>query len=179
MNLALRASSKARPIPAGSTASRRGSLTRVALLGAVTGLRSQVSLALLARAVRAGRVETGGSGPLHLLDSRPAAPLLLLTMAGEFVGDKLPMTPSRMDPGPLGGRLVLGALAGAVLRRSAGASLLPGVLLGALGADLGAWASYHARVWLGRTTGVADPVLGAAEDLVALGLATYALRDDT
>lgn len=179
MTLTLRASTKSRPIPAGSTASRRGGLTRVALLGAVTGLRSQVSLALLARAVRAGRVETGGSGPLTLLESRPAAPLLLLAMAGEFVGDKLPTTPSRLDPGPLGGRLVLGALAGAVLRRGAGASLLPGVLLGALGAGAGSWAGYQARGWLGRATGLADPVLGAAEDLVALGLATYALRDGT
>lgn len=174
MNLALRSSP-----PQDRSAVRRGSLPRVALLGAVTGLRSQVSLALLARAVRSGRVETGGYGPLHLLDSRPAAPLLLLAMAGEFVGDKLSMTPRRLDAGPLGGRLVLGALAGAVLRRGAGTSLLPGVLIGALGAGAGSWAGYQARGWVSRTTGVADPVLGAAEDLVALGLATYALRDDT
>jgi len=177
MNLALRPSTRAPSARARSTESRRGSLPRVALLGAVTGLRSQVSLALLARAARAGRVAAAGSGP-RLLDSRPAAPLLLLSMAGEFVGDKLPMTSSRLDRGPLGSRLVLGALAGAVLRRSAGASMAPGVLLGALGAGAGAWAGYHARAWAGRSTGLADPVLGAAEDLVALGLASYALRDD-
>lgn len=167
MTLALRSPSE----------TRRGSLSRVALIGAVTGLRSQIPMVLLARAARAGRLDTGGSGLLRLLDTRPAAPLLLLDMVAELVGDKLPRTPSRLDRGPLGGRLVFGALAGAVLRRGAGASLLPGVLLGAVGAGAGSWAGYHARTWLGRTTGLPDPVLGAAEDAVALTLATYALRD--
>lgn len=161
------------------TAARQARLSCVVLLGAVAGLRSQIPLALLARAARDGRVDTGASGPLHLLGARPAVPVLLLGMVGEFVGDKLPSTPSRLDAGPLGGRVVIGAVAGAVVRRGAGASLLPGVVLGAVGAGIGSWAGHQARGWLGRATGLPDPVLGAAEDALALGLATYALRDAT
>lgn len=156
---------------------RRGSLPRVALLGAVTGLRSQVSLALLPARSTPVAWPRPTPGPLRLLDSRPVSPAAPADVGGGVRGRQAAGDPQPDGPGPLGGRVVLGALAGAVLRRGAGASLLPGVLLGALGAGAGAWTGYQARGWLGRTTGLPHPVLGAAEDLVALGLATYALRD--
>jgi uncharacterized membrane protein len=53
--------------------------------------------------------------------------------AGEFVGDKLPQTPSRLQPEGLVPRLVLGAVTGALLTRREGGSRNRAVLAGALG----------------------------------------------
>lgn len=126
-------------------------------------MRSALPLALLAR--------SGAAGPLApALRARWARPATALAAAGELMADKLPATPSRLDPGPLGGRLVVGATTGAVMAAGRGRSRLLGAVLGAAGAGLGAWAGYTARAALGRTTGVPDPVWGAVEDLVAVGL---------
>jgi uncharacterized membrane protein len=151
-----------------------GSLLRVAALGVAAGMRSQAPLALLALAVRGGRIDAGG-GILRLLGARAVVPLAVAALAGELVGDKLPVTPSRLDPGPLGGRVVIGAAAGAALARSAGRGRTAGALAGGLGAAAGAYAGYHLRVRAARATGLADPVLGAVEDALALAVARYAL----
>jgi uncharacterized membrane protein len=149
------------------------SLLRVAALGVAAGMRSQAPLALLALAVRGGRIDAGG-GLLRLLGARAVVPLAVAALAGELVGDKLPVTPSRLDPGPLGGRVVIGAAAGAALAHSAGRGRTSGALAGGLGAA-GAYAGYHLRVRAARATGLADPVLGAVEDALALAVARYAL----
>lgn len=132
---------------------------RALLLGFVTGLRSALALALLA-----GR-------------ARPAVRRgLLLAAGGELVADKLPQTPNRIDPGPLGGRLVFGALAGGIVYRRAGRSVATGALLGAAGAAAGSYGGQAARAWLARATPLPDPVLALVEDAVAISLGRAALE---
>jgi uncharacterized membrane protein len=53
--------------------------------------------------------------------------------AGEFVGDKLPQAPSRLQPAGLAPRLVIGAVSGALLTHREGGSRNRAVLAGALG----------------------------------------------
>jgi uncharacterized membrane protein len=99
-------------------------LTRAALLGLATGGRSTSGLAALALTNRRG---TGALG------SRWTRRLAGTAAAGEFVGDKLPQTPSRLQPEGLVPRLVLGAVAGAVLTHREGGSRNRTVLAGGLG----------------------------------------------
>jgi uncharacterized membrane protein len=83
-----------------------------------------------------------------------------------------------MEPGPLVGRVISGALAGAVLgsaRGVAGARLLLPAVAGAIGAYAGSWAGYTARRAAVERTGLPDPVVAAGEDLLAVGLALVAL----
>ncbi|MGH9310283.1 MAG: DUF4126 domain-containing protein, partial [Vicinamibacterales bacterium] len=68
-------------------------------LGAVSGSRSMLAPALVARAHHAS----------------PAAPILALLAGGEMMADKMPFIPSRTDALPLAGRIVSGALAGAAV----------------------------------------------------------------
>jgi uncharacterized membrane protein len=145
-------------------------LVQAAGLGVVAGMRSQLPLALLAVGAARGRFAVEAEGPLALLRSPVAQRLLVLLAVGEFVGDKLPFIPSRLEPGPLFGRMLLGALAGTAIASETRRSPALGAVLGAGGAVVGAQAGYHARVALGRATGIPDSVWGAVEDAAAVTL---------
>jgi uncharacterized membrane protein len=134
---------------------------RTVLLGVVAGMRVQLPWALLAATGAANRFVRRG---------------LLVAAAGELMLDKLPSAPSRTAPGPLGGRVVSGALAGGVLARRRGRSGVVGALLGGLGAGAGTFATHRLRAALGRSTAVGDRVLGVAEDLAALILGWFVVR---
>lgn len=149
---------------------------RAAFLGFVAGLRSQLPHALLALAANRGVFAAGAPAPLSLLRSRGALVALGLAAAGELVADKLPATPTRTEPAPLGGRVLSGALAGAAVGREAGASVLACAALGAAGAVAGSFGGASYRRIAGETTGLPDPVLAVAEDATAVGLAAVALR---
>ena len=147
-------------------------------LGLVAGMRSQLPLALLALGAGRGRFAVDADGPLGLLRSPVAQRLLVLSAIGEFIGDKLPIVPSRLNAGPLFGRMLFGGLAGAAVATEARRSTVLGAVVGAGGAMLGTQAGYHARVALGEATGIPDPVWGAVEDAaaVALGMAVVHLK---
>jgi uncharacterized membrane protein len=149
-------------------------LLRSGLLGVVAGLRSQFpAAALAARGLEPPR------GPLALLATSGGRRAAYLAAVGEIVVDKLPITPDRVEIRGLLSRAVSGAVAGAVLGSAAGvrgARLGLPVLAGAGGAYLGSWGGFTARRALGRATGLPDPVVAVAEDLVAIGLAAAAVR---
>ncbi len=147
---------------------------RSAALGVVAGMRSQMPLALLSYAANHGRFPTSGP-PLSILSHPATQAVTAIAAAGELVGDKLPMTPSRLERGPLFGRLVIGSVAGAAIAKQAGQPWLGGAIAGASGAAVGAFAGYHLRRALGRATRLPDPLFGAAEDAFAIGLGSVAL----
>ena len=153
--------------------------TRATLLGVVAGMRTQLPLALLAFAAREGTFAVNDGPPLSLLRAPATFPLVATSALGELVADKLPLTPSRLAPGPLLGRLAFGGIAGATVALEGKGPALKGALLGAAGAGLGAFAGYHLRAALGRKTGVPDPAWGAVEDVTALclGLRAVSTRD--
>ncbi|MEP7189696.1 MAG: DUF4126 family protein [Roseiflexaceae bacterium] len=145
------------------------------LLGVVAGLRSQLPGALLALAVRQGRLPHGQRIPLRWLGARWGLPAAALAAGGELIGDKLPITPSRLSPAPLIGRLVSGGAAGAAIADATGQSAITGVALGVVGAAIGSVAGYYARASLSTATGIASPILGIVEDIIAIGLGQLAI----
>ncbi len=139
-----------------STTPSDAALNDAALLGLAAGLRSASAPAALA--VR------GRFGP-----GRPPrlAPFFAL---GEVVADKLPFTPARTAPGPLGGRIASGALSGGARG---------GAQAAAVGAALAVVASYggqHTRQWLVRRSGRPDWQIAVAEDVLAYALAFAGAR---
>jgi uncharacterized membrane protein len=144
---------------------------RALLLGVVTGIRSQVPVAVLAIEAQrggfdpgAGRLARGFASPQGVLGA-------VVALGGELVADKLPVTPPRTTSGPLLQRLATGGTVGAAVHYDAGRPRALGALLGAVGAGAGAWAGTRARGFLAERTRLPGPVLGALEDLVAVGLA--------
>ena len=144
-------------------------------IGIVAGLRAMTAPAVVAWATHLGWLDLYGSY-FAFMGSKWAVVLFTIAALGEFVGDQLPKTPARTTAGPLAARIVMGALTGACVAVSGGASLMVGALLGAVGAVIGAFAGYKARVGLVKSLGVPDFAIAIPEDLVAIGLALLMVR---
>ena len=137
-------------------------------IGLVTGLRSMTGPALVCWAAHLGWLNLEGSR-LVFMESTLATYGFSALALGELVADKLSFIPNRTSPGPLFGRVILGALSGATLCVATGHSLAIGAILGGAGGAMGAFAGYQARVGLVKTSGLPDWVIALSEDLVAVG----------
>jgi uncharacterized membrane protein len=114
--------------------------------GFFSGLRAGLPLALTARAANQGNLDL--RGPLRLLASDRSLQLLGFASAFEFVADKLPFAPSRLEHGGLAARVLAGGVTGAGLSAGSNHDLARGALLGAAGAVAGSVAGYQARTRL-------------------------------
>jgi uncharacterized membrane protein len=160
----------------GSDTTPTGVYVRSATLGFVGGLRSMTPFAVLSLLRQGNESSPSPSDPLQYLNTPVARIITGFLAVGEIFGDKLPMTPSRLSPGPLAGRLVIGALIGWAICRQANQSPIIGALLGAVGAASGSVAGYYARTWLAKVTKLPSPLLGTVEDLLALGVGALIAR---
>jgi uncharacterized membrane protein len=155
-------------LPAPTNRLKRGNLLVGAfLLGAATGLRSTSGLAAVV-------IGADPQGLPSFLRGRPARTLVALGTLSELVIDKLPATGSRLDPGPLAGRIVLGGLAGGLFARGRRHPVLPAVAVGAVAALVSAKVGHDSRVALAKR--VSDPVAAVMEDLTTGTLAIGAVR---
>lgn len=155
----------------------RSTLFRALALGIVAGMRSQMPGAVLAfRQPDAPRSAGWRNWPI--LRNAWGRRALMLSGAGELVGDKLPSTPNRTDPNALAGRLVFGAVAGlAIGSEGRGkAALVKGAIAGLAGAAIGSFGGYRARKALVNMTGLPDPAVAVVEDLAAVSLANSAVQ---
>jgi uncharacterized membrane protein len=136
------------------------------LLGCVCGLRSMTAPALVAWGAHLGWLHLEGS-LLAFLANKISLIIFSLFALGELIADKLPFIPPRIQAGPLGVRILFGAMCGAALCFSAAASPIVGAILGGLGSVAGAFAGYAYRRRFSLT--VPDLLLALLEDLVAVG----------
>jgi uncharacterized membrane protein len=128
-----------------------------ALAGLASSMRSTAGPALLAARGR--------------FSGRRRAAILLATV-GEVIGDKTPAVTDRTAPPALAGRVVSGAYTGGVIGGPGGAAIA------ALIAGTGTFATYRVRAEIVRRSGLPDPVVAVAEDVVALVAAAVATRPD-
>jgi uncharacterized membrane protein len=136
-------------------------------IGFASGLRAFTPLALSCWIAVWGWMPLGGTR-LAFLGTNIGALIVSFIALGELVGDKLPITPSRTTAGPLGARIVTGALAGTALAIGAGASWIIGLLGGVIGSVAGAFAGYYTRRFIVVRMGVRDIFVALAEDLVTI-----------
>ena len=144
-------------------------------LGVTSGMRSVLAIAVTAVTLWRRPEIVPPASPAFWLARAPVAIVVTAAALGELVADKLPWVGSRIAPGPLIARLVTGALSGAAAAQVAHVDGWKGGVVGAAGAIVGAFTFYHLRQWVDRVTGIRDPYIGAAEDLVALAIAATAM----
>jgi uncharacterized membrane protein len=144
-----------------SSAPAPAALGRAAVLGTATGLRGTVALAAL--------IIRRSDGLPAVLRHPAARWIAALADGAELVIDKLPMTPSRLDPPGLAGRLISASLAAVVLARSEHRDPIPAVLIASAAALASAKICHDVRAALARR--VPDHAVAAAEDALAIGLA--------
>jgi len=148
---------------------------------AATGQRAPAGARLLARSAvlglaAGGRSSLGVAAPTLTGRSprRASVGAAVLAVAGELVADKLPRTPSRVDPKVLPARLVSGATGGLTLARRDGAAWVLPAVVGAGGALAGSFGGY---TWRQRAAGrLPDWQAALIEDVAAMGLAAAAAR---
>ena len=143
-------------------------------VGLITGVRSMTGPAWLALAAQRGMLETGGS-KLSWLESGKAVPIACTLAVGEFVVDKLPVTPDRTSVAPLGARLLLGGGCGAAVEIAADRRWYRGAALGLLGALIGAFAGSGYRAAVARK-GLPDLPFALLEDIAVLTAAVSLYR---
>jgi uncharacterized membrane protein len=136
------------------------------LIGFFAGLRSLTAPAATAWAVYLGWMKL--ERPLALIGSIPAVAIFTLLAVIELIADKLPQTPKRTSPPGLIARIVMGGLAGACVSVAGAQGIFIGVLLGAVGGVVGAFAGYKARAGLVQVLGTRDIYIAVVEDVVAI-----------
>jgi uncharacterized membrane protein len=149
-------------------------LVAIPLLGVVTGLRTMTPMAVLCWFAYTQDLPVQGTWAFWTA-SLASAIIFTLLAAGEYIGDKLPRTPNRTDPGPLAARLVFGGLVGAIAATGLRGPALEGVILGVTGALIGAFGGYLVRRELVQLLNCKDWQIAVAEDALALGCAVLAM----
>jgi uncharacterized membrane protein len=94
----------------------------------------------------------------------------------EIVADKLPRIPDRFSEAPLMARLFFGGLIGSIAATAMAGPGLEGVLLGVVGAALGAFAGFMVRRELVERIGCAEWMVALVEDLIAVACAGFAMH---
>ena len=149
-------------------------LLAIPVLGLCTGLRTMTPIALVCW------YAWGGYLPVHdtwaFWAAKPiTVGIFTLLALGEFIGDKLPSTPSRIALFPLLARLSFGGLVGAIVATGLKGSALEGIILGVIGAVIGAFGGFHLRRHLVQNAGWPDLRVALIEDGITLVLSFFAL----
>ena len=148
-------------------------LLAIPLLGFATGLRTLTPIAILCWYVHTGEISVDGTWATWA--GRLVTALVFSVLAaGELVGDKLPQTPNRIAPFPLLARVVFGGLCGAIAAAALRGPGLEGVLLGILGAAIGAFVGFMVRKSLTTNLDCPDWTIALTEDLITIFLAIFA-----
>src|SRR5947209_4434531 len=111
-------------------------LFAIPLLGLCTGFRAMTPVALTCWYAWAGYLpvhDTWAGWIAHPVSVGVFTALAL----GEYIGDKLPKTPARIEIFPLIVRLGFGGLVGALVATGLSGSVVEGIVLGVIGATLG------------------------------------------
>jgi uncharacterized membrane protein len=136
-------------------------------IGIGSGLRAFTPIALVSWLSIWGWIPLAGS-PLWFLGTNTCAIIASLAAIGELIADKFPKIPSRILPGPLGVRIVTGAVSAGALFFAAGRSWFFGLPFGALGSVVGAFGGYYGRQFLTRRLPVPDLMVALLEDFLTI-----------
>ena len=148
-------------------------LIAIPMLGFATGLRSMTPLAVLCWFAYAGQLSADWAPWISHLS---LAIIFTVLALGELIADKMPWIPDRVAPASLIWRVLLAGFAGAIAATSMQGPGLEGVLLGVVGALIGAFGGYMLRRELVQNFDCKDWHIALSEDVLAIGCAIYALR---
>jgi uncharacterized membrane protein len=150
-------------------------LLAIPLLGLATGLRSMTPMAVLCWYANLGYLPVDATWASWTTRLSVAIGLTVLAI-GEIVADKFPWVPDRVSPGPLIWRLLLGGLAGSIAATSLNGAGIEGVLLGVVGAAVGAFGGFMVRRDLSEKFMCHDWQIAVGEDLLAVICSIYAMH---
>jgi uncharacterized membrane protein len=140
----------------------------IGALGGCTGLRTMTPIAVLCWF--AYRNVLHFAGWRSFTASLVAVIIFSLMALGEYVGDKLPTTPSRTKPVGLIARSLFAGFVGLLLAQVLVLNPLAAVIVGIAGALIGAFAGWFVRTRAVAALKCPDWPVAAVEDVIAIGL---------
>jgi uncharacterized membrane protein len=143
-------------------------LLLIAALGGCTGLRTMTPIAVLCWF--AYRQALHLSGWRSFTASIIAVAIFTLAALGEYVGDKLPNTPSRTAAPGLGARIVFGGFVAFLLAQPLLLNPALAVVTGAVGALIGTFAGWFVRTRAVAALKCPDWPVAVLEDCITIGL---------
>jgi uncharacterized membrane protein len=149
-------------------------LIAIPLLGMVTGMRSMTAMAVLCWFAYRGDLSLDDTWASWAAKLTTAVIFTVLALS-ELVADKLPKTPNRTAPGPLLVRIVMGGLIGSIVAAGLNGSGVEGVILGVVGALIGAFGGFLVRREIVLRLGCKDWQVALAEDVTAIFCAVLAM----
>ena len=149
-------------------------LLLVMMLGVCTGLRTMTPVAVLCWFAYRNLLHLTGwrSFTANII----AVVVFTLMALGEYVGDKLPTTPSRTAPIGLAGRSLFGAFAGLVLAQPLVLNPAAAIAAGIVGALIGSYAGWFVRTRTVLALKVPDLPVALLEDAITIGLSITLLH---
>lgn len=144
------------------------------VLGMSAGLRTMTPIAVVAWAAQLAWPDVRQTS-LAFMAAPVMAWVFTLFACTELVLDKLPFTPSRLGAGPLGARVVSGALCAATVCAATQQPVALGAIVGAIGAVAGALAGYRVRRDLTLNRKAPDLPVALVEDAIAIAGAVLAV----
>lgn len=145
----------------------------IIVLGMATGMRTFTAMAVLCWFTWLARLPVTG---LNAWTASVISVLIFTLLAlAEYYGDTLPRTGSRKGPLGLSFRLVFGSLVGALAASSMLEPPAGGVLFGIIGALIGTYGGYSARMYLAGRVGRDFPV-AVGESALAVVLSVMAMH---
>ena len=147
----------------------------IPLLGVATGARAMTPIAVICWFAHLGLLSVAGTWAFWTANLASVVIFSVLAL-GEYVGDKLPRTPNRIAPGPLSARVIFGGLVGAIVATGLQGSLIEGIVLGVIGAIIGAFGGYHLRRFITERKHCRDWPVAILEDFCVILVTVFALR---
>jgi uncharacterized membrane protein len=136
-------------------------------MGFLSGLRAFTPIAVVSWLAIWGWMPLAGS-PIWFIGTQAFAIVISILAVVELIGDKLPKTPARTHVVPLGVRIVTGGLSSVAIGFSAGWPWFLGLLLGAIGAVIGAFSGYYVRRSIVRRLRIPDIIPALTEDFITI-----------
>lgn len=149
-------------------------MVAIPLLGVMTGARTMTPMAVLCWFAYFGHLPLHHSWAFWVANPITLAVFTLLAV-GEYIGDKLPKTPSRTALVPLLARVAFGGLVGAIGATVIKGAVIEGIILGVLSALLGAFAGLHIRLRAVESTGRPDWNIAVVEDATVILASVFAV----
>ena len=141
-------------------------------IGIIAGLRALTGPAVICWMAHLGVIHLEGSR-LAFIGTAAAMAIFTLLAVVEIVNDKLPKTPPRTAAVSFGARIAMGILAGSAFAMAGGGSVPLSAALGAVGAVVGTYGGYFARIRAVKALHSPDFPIALAEDAVAIAGAIF------
>jgi len=145
------------------------SLLQTLSLGLLAGMRTTSAPLIVNQMLRKHPSKKLSKSSLKFMRSEKAGIAFKIFAAGELVGDKLPFTPNRIEPGGIIGRCITGGLSGASIFKANDLNVFIGAFIGSATAFAGTFGSYFLRKTIVKNSNIDDPLIGALEDAFVIG----------